>query len=61
VVENFVQQGVDGIVLAPLDDTALVQPVEEAVASGIPVVIIDSDLKTDKYVSFVATDNYRGG
>lgn len=61
MVENFVQQGVDGIVLAPLDDTALVQPVEEAVASGIPVVIIDSDLKTDKYVSFVATDNYRGG
>ena len=61
VVENFVQQGVNGIVLAPLDDTALAKPVEEAVNSNIPVVIIDSDLKTDKYTSFVATDNYKGG
>lgn len=61
VVENFVQEGVNGIVLAPLDDKALVKPVEEAVSSNIPVVIIDSDLQTDKYASFVATDNYKGG
>src|SRR5207249_2936248 len=27
----------------------------------IPVVIIDSGLKSDQYVSFVATDNYKGG
>ena len=32
-----------------------------AVQAKIPVVIIDSDLKSDKYVSFVATDNYKGG
>lgn len=61
VVESFVQEGVNGIVLAPLDDKALVKPVEEAVSSNIPVVIIDSDLQTDKYASFVATDNYKGG
>jgi ribose transport system substrate-binding protein len=29
--------------------------------SGIPVVIIDSGLDSDDYVSFVATDNYEGG
>jgi ribose transport system substrate-binding protein len=61
VVENFVTQGVTGIVLAPLDDAALRMPVKEAVNSGIPVVIIDSGLKSDDYVSFVATDNYKGG
>src|SRR5438445_12907178 len=27
----------------------------------VPVVIMDSDLKSDEYVSFVATDNYKGG
>jgi ribose transport system substrate-binding protein len=27
----------------------------------VPVVVIDSDLKSDEYVSFVATDNYKGG
>ena len=61
VMENFVTQGVTGIVLAPLDDAALRMPVKEAVNSGIPVVIIDSGLKSEDYVSFVATDNYKGG
>ncbi len=61
VVEDMVTRRVDGIVLAPLDDAALRPPVLEAARAKIPVVIIDSDLKTDKYVSFVATDNYQGG
>jgi len=61
VVENFVRRGVSGIVLAPLDDTALCMPVRDAVNNRIPVVIIDSGLKGEDYVSFVATDNYIGG
>ena len=61
VVENFITTDVSGIVLAPLDDTALRRPVSEAVRNGIPVVIIDSGLKSEDYVSFVATDNYVGG
>lgn len=61
VVENFMTRRVSGIVLAPLDSQALVNPVASAVQSRIPVVIIDSGLKSDKYVSFVATDNYKGG
>lgn len=61
VVENFVATGVDAIVLAPLDDTALVPAARDAASQGIPVVIIDSDLRWDGQVSFVATDNYRGG
>jgi len=61
VVENFIASGANAIVLAPLDDTALVAPASEASREGIPVVIIDSDIKWDGRVSFVATDNYRGG
>jgi ribose transport system substrate-binding protein len=61
VVEDFVTRGVSGIVLAPLDDTALRKPVADAVKSGIPVVIIDSDLKSNDYISFAATDNFKGG
>ena len=61
VVEDFVTRGVTGIVLAPLDDAALRMPVSDAVRNGIPVVIIDSGLKSEDYVSFVATDNYIGG
>ena len=61
VVEDFITRGVTGIVLAPLDDAALRTPVKEAVNNDIPVVIIDSGLKSDDYSSFVATDNYKGG
>jgi ribose transport system substrate-binding protein len=60
-VEGFVTRGVSGIVLAPLDDSALVTPVAEATRAKIPVVIIDSGLKSNDYVSFVATDNKQGG
>jgi len=61
VVEGFLSQGVSGIVLAPLDNRALVGPVEEAKRAGVPTVIIDSGLESDSIVSFVATDNSRGG
>jgi ribose transport system substrate-binding protein len=61
VVEGFASQGVAGIVLAPLDSRALVRPVEEARRAGVPTVIIDSGLESDSIVSFVATDNRKGG
>ena len=61
VVEGFASQGVSGIVLAPLDNRALARPVEEAKTAGVPTVIIDSGLETQSIVSFVATDNRKGG
>jgi len=60
-VEGFISRGVSGIALAPLDEAALVGPVEDAMGQKIPVVIFDSGLKGDHYVSFVATDNNKGG
>jgi ribose transport system substrate-binding protein len=60
-VEGFVSRGVSGIVLAPLDETALQGPVADAKQRNIPVVIFDSGLKGSDYVSFVATDNIKGG
>ena len=60
-VQGFVTRGVSGIVLAPLDDSALVAPVAEAAQAKIPVVVIDSGLRGSDYVSFVATDNRKGG
>jgi len=47
-------------VLAPLDSQAMVNPVASAVQAGIPVIVMDSGLKSDKYISFVATDNFKG-
>ncbi len=61
VVQNFISRGVSAIVLAPLDETALARPVEAADKRGIKTVIIDSDLKSKAFASFVATDNYAAG
>jgi ribose transport system substrate-binding protein len=61
VVEGFVSQGVNGIVLAPLDNRALVRPVEEAKGAGVPTVIIDSGLESEAMESYISTDNRKGG
>ena len=61
LVQSFTAQGVSGIVLAPLNDTALGTPVKAASDAKVPVVIFDSDLKDKSYVSFVATDNRAAG
>jgi len=61
MVQQMVNRGVKAIVLAPLDDKALIKPVEQAVKAGIPVVIFDSALAGGDTASFVATDNRQGG
>jgi ribose transport system substrate-binding protein len=61
LVQSFTAQGVSGMVLAPLNDSALAAPVKAAARAGVPVVIFDSDLKGNEHVSFVATDNHAAG
>ena len=61
VVETFITRRVDGIVIAPLDDTALAPVLKQADSKGIPVIVVDSDVNWDGRASFIATDNYKGG
>jgi ribose transport system substrate-binding protein len=62
VVQDFVTRRVDGICLAPLDSQALIKYVQEAKQEGIPTVIFDSGLDDESdIVSYVATDNFKGG
>ena len=57
IVESMINRHLTGLLLAPVDRTALVRPVEKAAQFGIPTVIFDSALDTTKVVSYVATDN----
>lgn len=61
IVEDFIAKRVAGIALAPSDKSALVPVVERSMQIGIPVVIFDSGIDTDTYISYVSTDNYDGG
>lgn len=61
IVETMINRQVDAIALAPIDNKALVNVVERAGRAGIPVIIFDSGIDTDQFVSQITTDNYRGG
>ncbi len=61
IVEDFITKRVDGLVLAPQSQDALVPVIEKVAMAKIPCAIFDSGINTDQYLSFVATDNYAGG
>ena len=61
IIDTLVNRGIDGLVLAPLDEKALRQPVANAVRAGIPVVIVDSRLDSEEPVSLVSTSNLLAG
>lgn len=61
IVEALISRRVDAIALAPIDKKAMVSVVERAARENIPVVIFDSGIDTDVFVSQVATDNYLAG
>lgn len=61
IVDKAITQKTDALVLAASDYTRLVDVAEKAVKSGIPVIVIDSDINSDKMVSFIGTDNVDAG
>jgi ribose transport system substrate-binding protein len=52
---------IDALILAASDYKALVEVTEKAYDRGIPVIIIDSEVDTDKIHSYIATDNFEAG
>jgi ribose transport system substrate-binding protein len=64
IFEQFVAEDVSGIVLAPIDETALRAPVAAAMQKGIPAVIMDSAFEGEPvkdFVCTVSTNNSRAG
>lgn len=61
ILDSYIAQRVDGIVIAASDRNALVAPIDRAMAAGIPVTVFDSGLDSTNYISYVATDNKEAG
>ncbi len=61
IFDTMINRHVDAIALAPIDKTALVSAVDRASKAGIPVIIFDSPVDTENFVSQIATDNYHAG
>jgi len=60
-VEEFVEQGVDLIVISPKEAAPLTNPVAEAYRRGIPVIVLDRAVQGDQYTTFIGADNVRIG
>jgi len=61
IFDSMLNQHVNGIVVAASDRTTLVASLDRASRENIPVVVFDSAVDSQNYVSFVATNNYEGG
>ncbi len=61
IVDAMINRHVNAICLAPIDKKAMVGVVERAAREKIPVVIFDSGIDTNEFISLVETDNYAAG
>lgn len=61
ILESMVNRGADAVAIAPLDEQGMARPIENVIRRGLPVVIFDSQVNAEGFVSFVATDNEAGG
>jgi len=59
--EDMLNKGIDLLVIAPATESALDGVIEKAYDSGVPVVVFDRRCTTDKYNTFVVTDDVKNG
>lgn len=60
-IKYFIDKNVDLLIVAPNEAAAITPVVEKAYRQGIPVVVIDRKILSDKYTAFVGADNYEIG
>ena len=60
-IKYFIDKKVDLLIVAPNEAAAITPVVEKAYRQGIPVVVIDRKILSDKYTAFVGADNYEIG
>lgn len=60
-IEEFITKGVDLIIVSPNEAEAITPVIEKAYESGIPIVLVDRKISSDKYTAFVGGNNYLMG
>ena len=56
-VENFLQQGIDLLIISPNEAAPLTDVVAKAYDKGIPVIVLDRKVNGDKYTMWIGADN----
>lgn len=60
-VNQFIDEGVDLLIISPNQLSAISKAVERAYDKGIPVILYDRKTNSDKYTAFIGCDNYTIG
>lgn len=60
-INQFVDEGVDLLIVSPNQLSAISKSVERAYDKGIPVILYDRKTNSDKYTAFIGCDNYTIG
>lgn len=60
-IREFIRQKVDLLIVSPNETDPLTPVVEEACAAGIPVILVDRKIRSDRYTVFIGADNYEIG
>lgn len=60
-IDSFVSEGVNLIIVAPNEADTVGAAIERAEAAGIPVLVVDRQVRTARYTAFVGGDNLKVG
>lgn len=60
-IESLIGEGVDLLIVSPNEADAITPVIEKAYNKGIPVVLVDRKIRSDKYTAYVGADNYEIG
>lgn len=60
-IDSLIDIGVDALIVSPANPKKLKASIEKAYDAGIPVILVDRDVETEKYTAFVGGDNMEVG
>lgn len=60
-IQDFINQGIDLLIVAPNQVKTISPAISEATAKGIPVILFDRKTNSNRYTAFIGCDNYRIG
>src|SRR5205823_12041559 len=60
-LQKAIQQKATGLLISVVDPALMKDDIDRAIASGIPVITVDSDAPASKRLFFIGTNNYQAG
>lgn len=60
-IQKMIDQRISIIIISPIDSRSLVPVVEKAYSKGIPVILLDRKIDSDKYTTYIGADNIQIG